>query len=143
MKNIDEFPVQVRFPIAWGEMDAFDHVNNVTFYRYFENARMKYFDEVGFLDLKAKTGIAPVLAETSCKYMQSLTYPDNLVVGARVRSVGQTSFTMEYLIVSEKVGAAAFGVGVLVMYDFNTSQKINVPAEIKTAIKELEKQTAK
>lgn len=142
MKNIDEFPVQVRFPVAWGEMDAFDHVNNVTFYRYFENARMKYFDEVGFLDLKAKSGIAPVLAETNCKYLQSLTYPDNLTVGARVRSVGQTSFIMEYLIVSEKVGAAAFGEGVLVMYDFNTSQKVDVPEEIKTAITKFEKRAA-
>lgn len=143
VKNIDEFPVQVRFPVAWGEMDAFDHVNNVSYYRYFENARMKYFEQVGFIELKEKTGIAPVLAETNCKYLQSLTYPDNLVVGARVRSVGKTSIIMEYLIVSEKVGAAAFGSGVLVMYDFNIAQKISVPAEIKTAIKRLEKSTTK
>jgi len=143
LKNINEFPVQVRFPIAWGEMDIFDHVNNVNYYRYFENARIKYFYEIGIFEMKKKTGIAPVLAETKCKYLQSLTYPDNLVVGTRVRSVGQTSFIMEYLIVSEKVGVAAAGEGVLVMYDFNTSQKISVPAEIKTAIKKLEKRAAK
>ena len=139
MKSISEFPVQVRFPIAWGEMDAFYHVNNVNYYRYFENARAKYFDEIGFFERQVKTGIAPVLAETNCKYLQSLTYPDNLVVGARVKSVGQTSFIMEYIIVSEKLGVAAVGEGVLVMYDFNTSQKIDVPDEIKTAIKKLEK----
>lgn len=143
MKNINEFPVQVRFPIAWGEMDAFYHVNNVNYYRYFENARIKYFDEIGLFEMKIKTGIAPVLAETKCRYLQPLTYPDNLVVGARVKSVGQTSFIMEYLIVSEKIGVAAAGEGVLVMYDFNISQKISVPAEIKTAIKKLEKRSAK
>lgn len=143
MKDISEFPVRVRFPVAWGEMDIFNHVNNVSYYRYFENARVKYFDEVGIFEMKLKTGVAPVLAETNCKYIQPLTYPDNLVVGARVRHVGQTSFIMEYLIVSEKVGVAAAGEGVLVMYDFNTAQKVSVPAEIKAAIKKLEKRTAK
>lgn len=139
MNNINDFPVQVRFPIAWGEMDVFDHVNNVSYFRYFENARIKYFDEVGLLELKRKTGMAPVLAESNCKYLQSVKYPDNLIVGARVKSVGQTSFIQDYLIFSEKLGAAALGKGVLVMYDFNTSQKVSVPEEVRTAIQELEK----
>lgn len=143
MKNINDFPVQVRFPIAWGEMDVFCHVNNVSYYRYFENARIKYFDEIKIFEIKENTGIAPVLAETKCKYLQSLSYPDNLTVGAKVRSVGQTSFIMDYLIVSEKVGVAATGEGVLVMYDFNTSQKTNLPAELLNAIKKLEKRVAK
>lgn len=138
MKNISEFPVQVRFPVAWGEMDAFYHVNNVSYLHYFQNALVKYFDEIGIFELKMKTGIAPVMAESKCKYIQSLTYPDNLVVGAKVQSVGQTSIIIEYLIVSERVGVAAAGEAVIVMYDFNTSQKANVPEEIKSAIEKLE-----
>lgn len=139
MKNINDFPIQVRFPIAWGEMDAFNHVNNINYFRYFENARIKYFDEVGIFEFQRETGIAPVMAELNCRYLQSVKYPDNLTVGARVKSVGDTSFIQEYLIVSEKLGAAAFGRGVLVMYDFNTSEKKSVPDKIRTAIKELEK----
>ena len=132
-----EFPVQVRFPVAWGELDSFQHVNNVWYYRYFENARCKYFEDVGIWELK-KTGIGPVLAETKCKYLQQLEYPDHLVVGARVRSIGRTSFIMDYMIVSDKVGIAATGEGILVMYDFNTSKKINVPVELINAIKKNE-----
>lgn len=139
MKSIDEFPVQVRFPVAYGDMGIANHVNNVYFFRYFENARVKYFDEVGISEMRKKTGRSALLAETKCKFLQPLEYPDNLVAGAKVRSVGQTSFVMEYLVVSEKVGVAAIGEGVLVMYDYNTSQKISVPAEIRTAIQELEK----
>ena len=33
------FPVIVQLPIAWGEMDAQMHVNNVVYFRYIENAR--------------------------------------------------------------------------------------------------------
>lgn len=142
MKSISDFPVQVRFPIAWGDMDAFNHVNNVNYFRYIENARAKYFDEVGFWEFHLRSGIAPVMAETKCQYLQSLTYPDNLVVGTRVSYVGQTSFVMEYLIVSEKLGVAAVGEGVLVMVDFKTSEKVNVPDEIRTAIEKVEKQGA-
>lgn len=137
-KNIDEYPVQVRFPVAYGEMDFYQHVNNVNYFRYFENARAKYFEELGIWEMRINAGKAAVLAEAKCKYLQSLFYPDNLIVGARVRSVGQTSFIQEYLIVSEKLGVAAVGEGILVMYDFNKSEKIRVPEEIREAIEKVE-----
>jgi len=138
LKNIDEFPVRARFPISYVDMGMFNHVNNVNFFRYFENARAEYFNEVGIWEMNKKSGIAAILAETKCKFLQPLVYPDNLIVGAKVTSVRQTSFIMEYLIVSETVGVAATGEGVLVMYDYNTSQKTRVPEEIRTAIEELE-----
>jgi len=142
LRNIEEFPVQVRFPISYCDMGMFNHVNNVNFYRYFEDARAKYFDEVGIYELNKKMGISALLAESKCKFLQPLVYPDNLVVGAKVTSVGNTSFIMEYLIVSEKVGIAATGEGVLVMYDYNKSRKVSVPDEIRTAIAELEKRSS-
>lgn len=139
MRNLEEFPVQVRFPVAYGEMGIMNHVNNVNFFRYFENARVKYFDEIGLWKMREKAGIGTLLAETKCKFLKPLAYPDNLVVGAKVTSIGVTSFVMEYLVVSEKAGVAASGEGALVMYDYNKSQKINVPEEIKAAIEKLEK----
>ncbi len=142
MKKINEFPIRVRFPVAWGEMDAFYHVNNVNYFSYFQKALSEYYDKIGMFEMKIDAGIAPVMAESKCNYLQSLTYPDNLVVGTKVKSIGTTSIIMEYLIVSEKLGAAATGESVLVMYDFNKSQKTNVPAAIKDAIIKLEEQTA-
>lgn len=142
MKNIHEFPVQVRFPIAWGDMDAFNHVNNVIYFRYFENALSKYLDEAGFFELKIKTGASIVAAEAKCTYLQSLSYPDNLIAGARVSSIGKTSVTFESLLVSEKVGVAASGKTVMVLCDLNSGQTINVPAEIKTTINKLQKRAA-
>ena len=70
------------------------------------------------------------------KYHKPLTYPDQLVVGAKVKSMSKSSFVMEYLFVSEKVGVAASGEGVIVMYDYNTSQKAELPLVIKAAIEE-------
>ena len=33
-----------RFPIFWGDMDALGHVNNVTYFRYMEQARVAWFE---------------------------------------------------------------------------------------------------
>ena len=46
---------------------------------------------------------------------------------------------MEHLIVSEKLGVVASGEGVIVMYDYNTFQKAELPLAIKAAIEETEK----
>ena len=29
------FPVIVKIPVIWGDMDSFQHVNNVVYFRYF------------------------------------------------------------------------------------------------------------
>ena len=139
MLELADFPVQVKISVAWGEMDAYGHINNIYYLRYFETARIQYFIENGLDELKSETGIGPILAQTTCKYHKPLKYPDQLVVGAKVKSMSKSSFVMEYLIVSEKVGVAASGEGVMVMYDYNTSQKAELPLVIKAAIEETEK----
>ena len=134
-----EYPVQVKFPIAWGEMDMQGHVNNVHYFRYFENARMRYFEEAGLEDMRVQEGIATVLAEADCRYFKSLKYPEWLTVGARVKSIGRTSFIMEYIIVGEESGVAAIGEGVLVVFDYNKMEKTQMPLKLREAIREIEK----
>lgn len=134
------FPVKVRIPVAWGEMDAFRHVNNIVFFKYFESARIKYFEEIGFQKYIEKTGIGPILAETSCKFLKPIIYPDNINTHARVKSFGSSSFVMEYNIVSDKMGLVAEGEGVIVIYDYKNSRKVEMPKEIKDAIEKLEKE---
>ncbi|MHA2239162.1 MAG: acyl-CoA thioesterase, partial [Candidatus Hodarchaeales archaeon] len=49
MRTLKEFPVTVQIPVAWGDMDSFGHVNNTKFFKYFETARIKYFEEIGLV----------------------------------------------------------------------------------------------
>ena len=63
-KLLEGFPVIVEFPVAWGEMDALGHVNNVAYFRYFENARIAYFERIKMWNFMEKTGIGPILAST-------------------------------------------------------------------------------
>ena len=47
---LDGFPVVTEIPVAWGEMDALQHVNNVTYFRYFETARIDYFKHIDLME---------------------------------------------------------------------------------------------
>ncbi|AFQ42817.1 putative thioesterase [Desulfosporosinus meridiei DSM 13257] len=138
--DLKDFPVQVKIPIAWGEMDSYGHVNNIYYLRYFESSRIQYFQEIGMNELKSQTGIGPILAQTTCKYLKPLSYPDLITVGAKVKSIGKSSFVMEYVIVSDKMGVVvAAGEGVIVIYDYNASVKADIPMEIKESIARIEK----
>lgn len=97
-----DFPVITEIPVAWGEMDALQHVNNVVYFRYFETARIDYFKQVALMEETQSTGIGPVLSETQCRYKIPVTFPDTLLIGSRVVDIQSDRFTMEYQAVSKK-----------------------------------------
>src|SRR5438094_103286 len=111
------YPVVIDLPVAWGDMDAYRHVNNVVYFRYFENARLEYFRRLGWFKLETETGVGPILAATQARFRRALTYPDTVSVGARVTAVEDDRFTMEHVLVSHRLAAvAADGQSVIVTF---------------------------
>jgi acyl-CoA thioester hydrolase len=134
------YPVVIEIPIAWGEMDSFQHVNNVAYFRYFESARIRYSEALGLHKYKDETGIGPILGSASCKYRIPLTYPDTVSVGAKITDISGDRFTMKYAVVSHKhQKIAAEGDGVVVMYNYREGKKTAIPEEIRKRILALEK----
>ena len=133
------YPVVVEVPVAWGEMDAFGHVNNIVYFRYFETARIAYFERLDVPEFLARDPVGPILAETSCRFRAALSYPDTVWVGARVESVGEDRFVMRYAVLSRRLGRlAAEGEGILVCFDYRRGRKASVPEKLKTRIAELQ-----
>lgn len=92
------YPVVHVQPVAWGDMDAFDHVNNVAYYRYAESARISYFRQIGLT--KNRSDLLTILASSSCQYLAPVSFPDTLLIGVRVKHIGNTSLVFEYEFVS-------------------------------------------
>ena len=136
--NMSDYPVTVSIDIAWSDLDALGMVNNVLFYRYFERARFEYYARLGMAPGSLVGNIGPVMAFSSCRYFASLTFPDTITVGARVREVKTTSFVMEFAIESGKAGRAALGETVIVMVEYGTGRKVPIPEEIREAIRKIE-----
>ena len=140
MKNLlQNCPVVIETPIAWGQMDAFRHLNNTTYFRFFESARIAYFERLNFLEYMEETGVGPILASTNCRFKIPLTYPDTVSIGTRVSTIEDDRFTMEYFVVShnhQKV--AADGTGLIVCFNYTENKKTSIPDELKRRIEQLE-----
>ena len=133
------YPVILRIPVQWGEMDAYGHVNNTVFFRYFESARIVYLDRCGFLDSYDHDRVGAILHSTQCRFREALFYPDTAIVGARGTDVGEDRFTMIYRIVSESRGSvAADGEGVVVSFDYRARRKTPLPDAVRAGIERLE-----
>jgi acyl-CoA thioester hydrolase len=136
------FPIVISVPIAWGDMDAYGHVNNTVFFRLFESARIEYLRAIEFGAGGAAGGIGPILASTECRFRRPLEFPDTVRVGARTVSVDQDRFTMEYMIVSEGLGeVAALGGGVIVSYDYDRRAKTAIPDPVRLRIMDMLRRT--
>jgi acyl-CoA thioester hydrolase len=133
------FPVVVEVDVAWGDMDSYAHVNNVVYFRYFENARIAYLDRIGWSALKLEAGLGPILHSTSARFRKPVTYPDHLLVGARITDVQPDRVTFDFRLVSTTLNAIACeGQGVVVSYDYRAATKTPIPDAIRTAIAKLE-----
>ena len=134
------FPVVIEIPVAWGEMDSFQHVNNIVYFRYFESARMAYFDRLDIWSYLDETGVGPILASTQCKFRLPLSYPDTVSVGTKITEIAEDRFLMKYLVVSHQYGkAAAEGEGLVVYYNYREKTKAPLPEVLRDRIRVLER----
>jgi acyl-CoA thioester hydrolase len=136
--DLAHFPILVRTMVHWGEMDAYGHVNNTVFFRYFETARIAYLDRCGFLTAYARDRVGAILHSTSCRFRRPLFYPDEVLIGARTLDVSADRFTMGYRIVSLAQNAvAADGTGVIVAYDYAANTKTALPGTVRAGVETL------
>ncbi len=135
---MDGFPVTISFTVHWSELDALGHVNNARYFTWFETARIECFRQVG-LAISGTPEIGPILAHTRCDFLAPVRYPAEVVVGARVSRLGNTSFGMEYeaALADSPGSAVARGEGVVVLIDYASGAKIPIPSDLRGKLEAL------
>ena len=135
MKELSVYPIVHEQTVAWGDMDAFGHVNNVQYYRYIESARIAYLMALNIFD----QDILTVVASSQCKYLSPVFYPDVLHIGARIEELRNSAFRMHYVLWSKMQNqVVATGEAVLVCVTKHDSKKVNIPDSIRNKIIQLE-----
>lgn len=133
------YPVTVCQPVQWGDMDAYQHVNNTVYLRWFETGRAAYFDRAGLWVRGAPTGIAPIFAQVQCRYRAPVTFPDTVDIGVRVVDVGIDRFTVHHAVYSRALARiAAEGEGIIVSYDYGAGRKAPLPQAWRDAMARVE-----
>lgn len=135
MNPLTQFPIVYEQKVAWGDMDAFGHVNNVMYYRYIESARIEYFDRLNVFDQDVLT----VVASSQCKYLKPVFYPDVLHIGARVEEMRNSAIRMHYVLFSQQQQQiVADGEAVIVFVDKVAMKKALIPQQLRKIIIDLE-----
>ena len=133
------YPIKLKLRIDWSEMDLFGHVNNVTFFKYMQAARVNYWEVMGLSDMFEKSKQGPILASSHCDFRRPLFYPGNLTVQSGVENIGDSSFSIHHQILNEKNEIVAEGKDVVVLFDFNTNKKMSIPDSIREKVGDLER----
>lgn len=132
------FPVTIQLPVPWSDLDLFEHVNNVAYFRYFQAARLVYFDKIGLMRMHRETNIGPILHSTSARFLKELNYPDEVMIGAMISSVRTSSFVLDYQVENSSEEIVAQGSSVNLIFDFNTKQKVPISEALRSEICNLE-----
>jgi len=127
--------------VKWGEMDALQHVNNVAYIRYLEDARFALFSQLDIFDDLTATNKGPILANISCDYLAPVTYPDTLYIATNIQQTAPKKISLEQVIYSEKLGklvAKASSLGIY--YDYTALASCAVTEAVSQALNKLNQQ---
>lgn len=128
-----DYPHMVKLQTRWADNDIYGHVNNATYYAYFDTVVNNFLSEHGGFDI-VDAPITGLAVETMCRFKSSVAYPETIELGLRIGKLGTTSVRYE-LAVFRLEGAMALASGhfVHVFVERSTSKPVPVPGQIRAA----------
>jgi len=132
-----DFPHFIAIPTRWMDNDVYGHVNNVTYYSYFDTAVNEHLIRFGGLDFSSD-GAVGLVAETSCTFRKSLSFPQTVDAGLAVTKLGKSSVVYEIgLFRLDDDEPAALGRFVHVWVDRLSQRPVPIPGRIRAALEPL------
>jgi acyl-CoA thioester hydrolase len=127
----------LAIPTRWMDNDVYGHVNNVTYYSYFDTVVNQHLIQEGGLDIR-EDNVVGFVVETSCRYYRPLSFPETVDAGVRVTKLGKSSVTYEIaLFQHDRPTPAATGRFVHVWVDRASVTPAEIPSRIRDALQPL------
>nr|WP_246195830.1 thioesterase family protein [Halopolyspora algeriensis] len=128
------WPITTR----WEDNDVYGHVNNVVHYSWFDTAVNGWLMRATGSDITALPAIG-LVAETACRYLSEVGFPDDIEVGVGLGRLGNSSVRYRLAVFGNRRDSpAALGHFVHVYVDRETRRPVPVPDEIRTALDKLQ-----
>ncbi|HOB67944.1 thioesterase family protein [Ottowia sp.] len=125
---------ETRIPVRWGDMDAMGHLNNTTYFRYMETARIDWFRSIGCVP--DAQGEGPVIVNAFCNFYRQFEYPDEVLLKMYVSDPGRTTFeswaTMEK--VAQPGVVCAAGGATTIWVNFPQQKAVALPEWIRALV---------
>ena len=124
-------------PTRWMDNDVYGHVNNVVYYSYFDTVINAYLIEHGGLDIHAGA-VLGVCAESHCRFLSELSFPETIEAGLRVEHLGRSSVRYGIaLFRAKQETSAAEGWFVHVFVDRSTRRPAEPTSTLRSALEAL------
>lgn len=118
-----KFPFPIKQNVLWGEMDAFGHINNVVYFRYFESGRVHFFNQTNLWQTFIDEQVRIVVVKLECNFVQEIIFPEEIEIAVAIKNIGNSSLKVHQVVRSSKNNTIfAHGEGIIVGTDPNTGK---------------------
>ena len=141
-KNINitlkDFTFTHKLKTRWRDLDAMGHINHAAYLTFMENARLEFYDSLGFNSRNSGQVNGIILASMNVQYHQQVNHPSNLELGQRIVRVGNKSFDMiTSIFIKENEFPVLSALFTLVAFNYKLNETIAVPDIIRKMCREL------
>ncbi len=120
-------------PMRWGDMDAYGHVNNTVYFRYMEQVRVEYLENLGYRIVPQ--GTAPVIINAACTFLVPLSYPGVVDVRMYLGRPGRSSIPSRYeLRLQGSETLHATGEAKIVWMDVESGKSVPIPDDLRARL---------
>lgn len=127
----EEFKFYTEIKVRFSETDMFGHVNNVSPFIYFEQARIEFMQAKGVFNLGDDFEAVPIVADLQCDFIEQMYFGDILKVYVKANSVGNSSIDLHYLGVNQDDKVCFVGRGALVNVNIKTGKPVRIPDNVR------------
>lgn len=132
--EVKKLVFEMRIPIRWGDMDAMNHVNNTSYFRYMETCRIDWMRSIGCQP--DPQGEGPVIVNAFCNFYRQLQYPGDVLIRMYASDPGRSTFetwvTMARTDQADTIDAA--GGATTIWVDFPAQKAKNLPDWLRTIV---------
>ncbi len=124
----------IKLRLDWSELDSFQHINNVSFFKYIQSARVNFWEVFGINKTHRESNIGPMLASAKCDFITPLFFPGEIEIITTIKFIKNSSFGFVHEIFNEKKEIVAIAEDVMVLYDFNNNKSVALGADLRQAM---------
>jgi acyl-CoA thioester hydrolase len=133
---VNNYPFTTPLTTRWADNDVYGHINNVTYYAFFDTIANLYLIQHGGLDIHGP--VIGLVVESRCQFHAPLEYPDELIGGMRVAKLGNSSVTYELGVAKRRTAiVAAECTFTHVFVDRATRRPTPIPDPLRAALAKL------
>ncbi len=123
-----------RIAVRGGDMDFYGHVNNTVYFRFFEQARVEWIENEGFI-VSPQSESGAVIINASCTFLLPVNYPATVIIKVFAGEPGRSSVMTWYeLYVEGDERLYAEGAAKVVWMDPRTGKSAPIPETLRAKV---------